>query len=136
MKKMILRAAGAALCSLLLLPALARAGQYTNFEVSTYITVGGVRSLGNPETLTNQWNRIRSQLKVDKVYLEVQRNRESTTRNAGAREKVFPGPRGEGRRRHGGIRRQHRRPVQVLLLHRPGRPRVRSERGGTGRPPF
>jgi hypothetical protein len=76
MKKMILRAAGAALCSLLLLPALARAGQYTNFEVSTYITVGGVRSLGNLETLTNQWNRLRSQLKVDKVYLEVQRNRD------------------------------------------------------------
>jgi len=76
MKKMILRAAGSALCALLLFPALARAGQYANFEVSTYITVGGVRSLGNLETLTNQWNRLRSQLKVDKVYLEVQRNRD------------------------------------------------------------
>ena len=74
MKKLILRAACSVLCSLLL-PAVARAGQYTNFDVSIYVPVGVVRNLDDPVTLTNQWNRIRSQLKVDKVYLEVQRDR-------------------------------------------------------------
>jgi hypothetical protein len=51
-------------------------GQYTNFAVTIYTPVGVVRNLGDPETLSNQWQLISSQLKVDKVYLEVQRNRE------------------------------------------------------------
>src|ERR1035441_8494875 len=52
------------------------AGNYTNFDVAIYIPVGVVKSFENPENLTNDWNRIRRQLKVDKVYIEVQRNRE------------------------------------------------------------
>jgi hypothetical protein len=51
------------------------AGQYTNFDVAIYIPVGVVRSFEDPETLTNDWNCISRQLKMDKVYIEVQRNR-------------------------------------------------------------
>jgi hypothetical protein len=64
------------LCALAL-PALScLAGNYTNFDVAIYIPVGAVRSFENPRTLSNNWKRISSQLKVDKVYIEVQRNRE------------------------------------------------------------
>jgi hypothetical protein len=52
------------------------AGQYTNFDVAIYIPVGVVRTFENPEILSNEWNRIRTQLKVDKVYIEAQRNRQ------------------------------------------------------------
>ncbi|HXR04863.1 MAG TPA: hypothetical protein VN836_09165 [Verrucomicrobiae bacterium] len=52
------------------------AGQYTNFDVAIYIPVGVVRSFEDPEILTNDWARISCQLKVDKVYIEVQRNRD------------------------------------------------------------
>ena len=51
------------------------AGNYTNFDVAIYIPVGVVQRFADPETLTNDWNRIHRQLKVDKVYIEVQRNR-------------------------------------------------------------
>ncbi len=53
-----------------------RAGNYTNFDVAIYIPVGVVRSFENPEKLQHDWDRISSQLKVDKVYIEVQRNRD------------------------------------------------------------
>jgi len=59
----------------LLFPGIAWAGNYTNFDVAIYIPVGVVKSFENPENLTNDWNRIRRQLKVDKVYIEVQRDR-------------------------------------------------------------
>jgi hypothetical protein len=52
------------------------AGQYTNFSTAIYIPVGVVNDLGDPETLSNDWTRISSELKVDKVYIEVQRNRD------------------------------------------------------------
>jgi hypothetical protein len=67
------------ICSLLAAFALscatALAGRYTNFSAAIYIPVNVVRNLDDPETLSNQWSRISSQLKVDKVYIEVQRNR-------------------------------------------------------------
>jgi hypothetical protein len=53
-----------------------RAGNYTNFDVAIYIPVGVVRSFEDPQKLQDDWDRISSQLKVDKVYIEVQRNRE------------------------------------------------------------
>jgi hypothetical protein len=56
-------------------PAVGQAGNYTNFDVAIYIPVGVVQRFENPENLTNDWNRIHRQLKVDKVYIEVQRNR-------------------------------------------------------------
>jgi hypothetical protein len=60
----------------LLFPGIGRAGNYTNFDVAIYIPVGAVRSFEDREILTNDWNRINCQLKVDKVYIEVQRNRQ------------------------------------------------------------
>ncbi len=58
----------------------ARAGQYTNFEVSVYIIVNTVRQLArNPAGLSNQWQRVTDQLKVDKVYIEAQRDRTVAT---------------------------------------------------------
>jgi hypothetical protein len=51
------------------------AGNYSNFEVAVYIPVGAVKNLANSNVLAGQWNWISSQLKVDKVYIEVQRDR-------------------------------------------------------------
>jgi hypothetical protein len=76
MKQTVLRpllALGAA--TLLLFPGAVRAGQYTNFNVAIYIPVGVVQGFAEPGKLQDDWNRIRRQLKVDKVYIEVQRDR-------------------------------------------------------------
>jgi hypothetical protein len=67
--------AGTFVGSILLAATCCFAGNYTNFNVAIYIPVGVVKSFENPENLTNDWNRIRRQLKVDKVYIEVQRDR-------------------------------------------------------------
>ena len=63
------------LLALFLRPASCQAGNYTNFTVAIYIPVGVVESFQDPQKLTNDWNRISRQLKVDKVYIEVQRDR-------------------------------------------------------------
>ncbi len=63
------------LCALALPATGCLAGNYTNFDVAIYIPVGAVRSFENPRALSNNWRRISRQLKVDKVYIEVQRNR-------------------------------------------------------------
>ena len=62
------------LLCLLLIAATGRAGNYTNFEVAIYIPVGTVQSFANPQKLVDDWTRISRQLKVDKVYIEVQRD--------------------------------------------------------------
>jgi hypothetical protein len=62
-----------ALCALLVFPAVA--GQYTNFAVAIYIPVNVVQGFANPQKLADDWARISRQLKVDKVYIEVQRDR-------------------------------------------------------------
>ena len=49
--------------------------QYRNFAVAIYIPVGVVRHLADPAVLEAEWARISSQLKVDKVYIEPQRDR-------------------------------------------------------------
>ncbi len=51
------------------------AGRYANFYVSIYIPVRVVLRFEAPETLSREWGRISSQLKVDKAYIEVQRDR-------------------------------------------------------------
>jgi hypothetical protein len=56
--------------------ALCVAGQYANFEVAIYIPVRIVQRFENPETLSREWDLISRRLKVDKVYIEVQRNRD------------------------------------------------------------
>jgi hypothetical protein len=55
---------------------IGRAGNYTNFDVAIYIPVGVVQSFKNPQRLADDWARISRQLKVDKVYIEVQRDRQ------------------------------------------------------------
>jgi hypothetical protein len=62
-------------CAVTLLPGAARAGNYTNFDVAIYIPVGAVQSFADPQKLADDWARISRQLKVDKVYIEVQRDR-------------------------------------------------------------
>jgi len=56
--------------------ALCPAGNYTNFNVAIYIPVGVVQTFQRPEKLATDWDIISHQLKVDKVYIEVQRNRD------------------------------------------------------------
>jgi hypothetical protein len=62
-------------CVFALSTACAAAGQYTNFDVAVYIPVNIVRSFEDSGKLSNEWARISSQVKVDKVYIEVQRDR-------------------------------------------------------------
>jgi hypothetical protein len=62
-------------CVLALSTACAAAGQYTNFNVAIYIPVNIVRSFEDSGKLSNEWARVSSQVKVDKVYIEVQRDR-------------------------------------------------------------
>ncbi|HEY1789913.1 MAG TPA: hypothetical protein VGJ73_17335 [Verrucomicrobiae bacterium] len=52
---------------------------YTNFETAVYIPVNVVSSFQDPQKLQNEWNIISSQLKVDKVYIEVQRDRRTNS---------------------------------------------------------
>ena len=61
--------------SLIFWAAIGRAGNYTNFDVAIYIPVSVVQSFENPQKLADDWARISHQLKVDKVYIEVQRDR-------------------------------------------------------------
>ena len=49
--------------------------QYKNFAVAIYIPVGVVNRLADPAVLQSEWDRISSQLKVDKVYIEPERDR-------------------------------------------------------------
>src|SRR5271165_2748246 len=67
---------GTLLGGVLLGPACGFAGQYTNFDVSIYMVVNAVIAGGqNPANLANQWRQITNQVKVDKVYIEAQRDR-------------------------------------------------------------
>jgi hypothetical protein len=70
------RVFSAVFCALFfLLAAGSRAGNYTNFDVAVYIPVGVVQSFADSQKLADDWARIRRQLKVDKAYIEVQRDR-------------------------------------------------------------
>lgn len=60
-------------------PLFCRAGNYTNFTVAVYIPVNIVRTFEDPEVLSNEWDTISRQLKVDKVYIEVQRDRQTNS---------------------------------------------------------
>jgi hypothetical protein len=61
--------------ALLCAPMLAVAGNYTNFSVAVYIPINVVQGFDNPQKLQTDWDCIHRQLKVDKVYIEVQRDR-------------------------------------------------------------
>jgi hypothetical protein len=76
------------IATLLLCP-FCRAENYTNFEVAVYIPVNVVKNLANSNVLAGQWNWIHSQLKVDKVYIEVQRDRNVASDEVIERVKKF-----------------------------------------------
>ncbi len=52
-----------------------QAGKYANFNVAIYIPVRAVQSFEDPDKLIREWELISRQVKVDKVYIEVQQNR-------------------------------------------------------------
>ncbi len=62
-------------CLLWLIAGRCPAGYYTNFQVAIYIPVNVVQGFSNPQRLADDWSVISRQLKVDKVYIEVQRDR-------------------------------------------------------------
>jgi len=49
-------------------------GAYKNFKTAIYVTVESTRQLGDAQIRTAQYRRISSQLRFDKVYLEVYRS--------------------------------------------------------------
>src|ERR1017187_2041485 len=65
--------------ALICAPLFCRAGNYTNFSVAIYIPINVVQNLDNPQKLQADWDCISRQLKVDKVYIEVQRDRRLLT---------------------------------------------------------
>jgi hypothetical protein len=51
------------------------ARNYQNFDVAIYIPAGVVRRLADPAILQREWETISRQVKVDKVYIESERDR-------------------------------------------------------------
>lgn len=64
----------ALLLVLLVISTSCAADNYRNFDVAIYIPASAVHSFEDPRKLQNDWNVISSQLKVDKVYIEAQRD--------------------------------------------------------------
>jgi hypothetical protein len=75
--------------ALLCAPLFCHAGNYTNFSVAVYIPINVVQSFDNPQKLADDWDHIHRQLKVDKVYIEVQRDRRMLTGEQVERVKKF-----------------------------------------------
>ncbi len=53
----------------------AHPGKYENFRVAIYVVVGSTKRLADPATRDAEFARVSHQLKFDKVYIEVYRNR-------------------------------------------------------------
>jgi hypothetical protein len=75
--------------ALLDIPMFGHAGNYTNFSVAVYIPINVVQSFDQPQKLQADWDCIHRQLKVDKVYIEVQRDRRLLTEEQTERVKQF-----------------------------------------------
>src|ERR1017187_9250127 len=75
--------------ALLCVSLICDAGNYTNFSVAVYIPINVVQSFDNPQKLQADWDCIHRQLKVDKVYVEVQRDRRLLTDEHAERVKKF-----------------------------------------------
>jgi hypothetical protein len=63
------------LCMLALPLPGAMARNYQNFDVAVYLPVGVVRRLADPAVRDREWATISRQVKVDKVYIESERDR-------------------------------------------------------------
>ena len=70
-------------------PLLAVAGNYTNFSVAVYIPINVVQSFDQPGKFQTDYDCIHRQLKFDKVYIEVQRDRRLLTDEQAERTKKF-----------------------------------------------
>lgn len=55
--------------------ASAGAGKYQNFRVAIYVVVNATQTLANPNEFARAYERVSRQLKFDKVYIEVYRDR-------------------------------------------------------------
>jgi hypothetical protein len=64
-----------ALIALVCVPLVAAAGQYQHFNVAIYIAAGTAQKLSNRDVREREYQRVSSQLKFDKVYLEAYRDR-------------------------------------------------------------
>ena len=64
-------------------------GAYQNFTAAIYIPAMATRQLADAQTLERQYSRIASQLRFDKVYLEVYRNGQFADEASLARIKKF-----------------------------------------------
>jgi hypothetical protein len=53
----------------------AQAGAYKNFRAAIYVTVHDTKRLAHPATFERDFDRVSSQLKFDKVYIEAYRDR-------------------------------------------------------------
>jgi hypothetical protein len=59
--------------------ATASTHRYENFRVAVYVTVDSTIALADPKTREREFNRVKGQLHIDKIYLEVYRNRQFAT---------------------------------------------------------
>src|ERR1043165_9235034 len=53
----------------------AQAGAYKHFRAAIYVTVHDTKRLADPATFERDFDRVSSQLKFDKVYIEAYRDR-------------------------------------------------------------
>lgn len=51
-------------------------GHFRNFRVAVYVVVDATRRMADPQTREREFDRVMGQVKFDKVYLEVYRNRQ------------------------------------------------------------
>lgn len=85
MLRLILIATLFALSALSAPPAMAaeqssdRKSHYDNFGVAIYVVVNSTRRLADPQVFEQQFERVVNQVRFDKVYLEVYRNRQFAT---------------------------------------------------------
>jgi hypothetical protein len=79
MSRHILAACAAALGLLVAFPAPAAATKHANFKVAVYVVVGQTRKLADKATFEREFARASGQLRFDKVYLEVYRDRRFAT---------------------------------------------------------
>jgi hypothetical protein len=63
------------LCGLVIPAIGCAAGSYQNFEAAVYLPVTVVRHLGDPDIRQREWEIISRQVKIDKVYIESERDR-------------------------------------------------------------
>lgn len=66
----------AVLSGVLFAPLAGAEGKYENFKVAIYVVVGQTRQMADPKVRDEQFERAMRQVKFDKVYLEVYRNRQ------------------------------------------------------------